>query len=75
MVSTFLNSQGWVTLALVVRVRLCSALTIPIRFWLVESSCCRVLPTSLPWKSSSQGRSEATPRKIQGGREGRMSKV
>ncbi|QWY77981.1 transposase [Ferrovum myxofaciens] len=35
---TFLNSQGWVTLALVVRVRLGSALTIPIRSWLVEES-------------------------------------
>jgi hypothetical protein len=35
---TFLNSQGWVTLALVVRVRLGSALTLPIRSWLVEES-------------------------------------
>jgi hypothetical protein len=35
---TFLNSQCWVTLALVVRVRLGSALTIPIRSWLVEAS-------------------------------------
>jgi hypothetical protein len=35
---TFLNSQCWVTLALVVRVRLGSALTIPIRSWLVEES-------------------------------------
>jgi DDE superfamily endonuclease len=33
---TFLNSQCWVTLALVVRVRLGSALTVPIRSWLVE---------------------------------------
>jgi len=32
----FLNIQGWVTLALVVRVRLGSALTVPIRSWLVE---------------------------------------
>ena len=35
---TFLNSQCWVTLALVVRVRLGSALTVPIRYWLVEES-------------------------------------
>jgi hypothetical protein len=35
---TFLNSQCWVTLALVVRVHLGSALTVPIRFWLVEES-------------------------------------
>lgn len=35
---TFLNSQCWVTLALVVRVRLGSALTVPIRSWLVEAS-------------------------------------
>lgn len=35
---TFLNSQCWVTLALVVRVRLGSALTVPIRSWLLESS-------------------------------------
>ena len=35
---TFLNSQCWVTLALVVRVRLGSALTVPIRSWLVEES-------------------------------------
>ena len=35
---TFLNSQCWVTLALVVRVRLGSALTVPIRSWLVEQS-------------------------------------
>lgn len=35
---TFLNSQCWVTLALVVRVRLGSALTIPLRSWLVEES-------------------------------------
>ena len=34
----FLNSQCWVTLALVVRVRLGSALTVPIRSWLVEES-------------------------------------
>lgn len=34
----FLNSQCWVTLALVVRVRLGSALTIPLRSWLVEES-------------------------------------
>lgn len=34
----FLNSQCWVTLALVVRVRLGSALTMPIRSWLVEAS-------------------------------------
>lgn len=33
---TFLNSQCWVTLALVVRVRLGSALTVPIRSWLLE---------------------------------------
>ena len=33
---TFLNSQCWVTLALVVRVRLGSALTMPIRSWLLE---------------------------------------
>jgi len=35
---TFLNSQCWVTLALVVRVRLGSALTVPIRSWLSEES-------------------------------------
>lgn len=35
---TFLNGQCWVTLALVVRVRLGSALTVPIRSWLVEES-------------------------------------
>jgi DDE superfamily endonuclease len=35
---TFLNSQCWVTLALVVRVRLSSALTVPLRSWLVEES-------------------------------------
>jgi hypothetical protein len=35
---TFLNSQCWVTLALVVRVRFGSALTVPIRSWLVEES-------------------------------------
>jgi len=35
---TFLNSQCWVSLALVVRVRLGSALTVPIRSWLVEAS-------------------------------------
>ena len=35
---TFLNSPCWVTLALVVRVRLGSALTVPIRSWLVEES-------------------------------------
>jgi hypothetical protein len=35
---TFINSQCWVTLALVVRVRLGSALTVPIRSWLVEES-------------------------------------
>jgi len=35
---TFLNSQCWVTLALVVRVRLGSALTVPLRSWLVEES-------------------------------------
>jgi hypothetical protein len=34
----FLNSQCWVTLAVVVRVRLGSALTVPIRSWLVEES-------------------------------------
>ena len=34
----FLNSQCWVTLALVVRVRLGSALTVPIRSWLVQES-------------------------------------
>ena len=34
----FMNSQCWVTLALVVRVRLGSALTVPIRSWLVEES-------------------------------------
>jgi hypothetical protein len=34
----FLNSQCWVTLALVVRVRLGSALTVPIRSWLLEES-------------------------------------
>jgi len=35
---TFLNSQCWVTLAVVVRVRLGSALTVPIRSWLVQES-------------------------------------
>jgi DDE superfamily endonuclease len=35
---TFLNSQCWVTLALVVQVRLGSALTVPLRSWLVEAS-------------------------------------
>jgi hypothetical protein len=35
---TFLNSQCWVTLALVVRVRLGAALTVPIRSWLLEES-------------------------------------
>jgi hypothetical protein len=35
---TFLNSQCWVTLALVVRVRMASALTVPIRSWLIEES-------------------------------------
>lgn len=35
---SFLNSQCWVTLALVVRVRLGSALTVPIRSWLIEES-------------------------------------
>lgn len=35
---TFLNSQCWVTLALVVRVRLGSALTVPIRSLLLEES-------------------------------------
>lgn len=35
---TFLNSQGWVMLAVVVRVRLGSAVTVPIRAWLVEQS-------------------------------------
>ena len=35
---TFLNSQCWVTLALIVRVRLGSGLTVPIRSWLVEES-------------------------------------
>jgi hypothetical protein len=35
---TFLNSQCWVTMAVVVRVRLGSALTVPIRSWLVEES-------------------------------------
>jgi hypothetical protein len=35
---TFLNSQCWVTLALVMRVRLGSALTVPIRSWLLEES-------------------------------------
>jgi hypothetical protein len=35
---TFLNSQCWVTLALVVRVRLGSALAVPIRSWLLEQS-------------------------------------
>ena len=35
---TFLNSQCWVTLGLVVRVRLGSSLTVPIRSWLVEES-------------------------------------
>lgn len=35
---TFLNSQCWDTLALVVRVRLGSALTVPIRSWLLEES-------------------------------------
>ena len=35
---TFLNSQCWVMLALVVTVRLGSALAIPVRSWLVEES-------------------------------------
>ena len=35
---TFLNAQCWVTLALVVRVHLGSALTVPLRSWLVEES-------------------------------------
>jgi len=35
---TFMNSQCWVTLAVVVSVRLGSALTVPIRSWLVEES-------------------------------------
>jgi hypothetical protein len=35
---TFLNCQCWVTLALVLGVRLGSALTVPIRSWLVEES-------------------------------------
>ena len=35
---TFMNSQCWVTLALVVRVQRGSALTVPIRSWLVEES-------------------------------------
>jgi len=35
---TFMNSQCWVTLAVVVRVRLGSALTVPVRSWLVEES-------------------------------------
>lgn len=35
---SFLNSQCWVTLPLVVRVRLGSALTVPIRSWLLEES-------------------------------------
>lgn len=35
---TFLNAQCWVTLAVVVDVRLGSALTVPIRSWLVEAS-------------------------------------
>ncbi|MBL8406340.1 MAG: transposase [Candidatus Accumulibacter sp.] len=35
---TFVNSQCWVTLALVLRVRLGSALTVPIRSWLLEES-------------------------------------
>ena len=35
---TYLNSQCWVTLALVVKVWLGSALTIPARSWLVEES-------------------------------------
>ena len=35
---TFLNAQCWVTLAVVVRVQLGSALTVPIRSWLVEAS-------------------------------------
>jgi hypothetical protein len=35
---TFSNSQCWVTRALVVRVRMGSALTVPIRSWLVEQS-------------------------------------
>lgn len=35
---TFLNAQCWVTLALVVRVRLGSAVTIPVRSWLVETA-------------------------------------
>lgn len=33
---TFLNSQCWVTLAIVVRVKLGSALTVPIRSWLLD---------------------------------------
>lgn len=35
---TFLNSQCWVTLAVVVQVRLGSALAVPIRSWLLEAS-------------------------------------
>lgn len=35
---TFLNCQCWVTLALVLRVRLGSALTVPIRSWLLEGT-------------------------------------
>ena len=35
---TFVNSQCWVTLALVLRVHLGSALTVPIRSWLLEES-------------------------------------
>ena len=35
---TFVNSQCWVTLALVLWVRLGSALTVPIRSWLLEES-------------------------------------
>ena len=46
---TFLNSQCWVTLALVVRVRLGSALTVPIRSWLVED---RANAASSGWRGS-----------------------
>jgi hypothetical protein len=35
---TFLNCQCWVTLALVIRVKLGSALTVPLRSWLVTES-------------------------------------
>jgi hypothetical protein len=35
---TFLNSQCWVTMAVVVGIRLGSAVTVPIRSWLVEES-------------------------------------